>query len=41
VLTEELIREVYGVDTTVLQHPRTGRLLLAFSPLAASGSVQR
>ncbi|WP_082492041.1 ATP-binding cassette domain-containing protein [Leifsonia sp. Root4] len=35
VLTEELIRAVYGVDATALTHPRTGRLLLAFSTLPA------
>ncbi len=35
VLTAELIGEVYGVDATVLRHPRTGRLLLAFSTLQA------
>ncbi|MEO8093941.1 MAG: ATP-binding cassette domain-containing protein [Pseudolysinimonas sp.] len=32
-LTPTLIREVYGVDTTVLHNPTTGRPMLAFSPL--------
>ncbi|RZU63780.1 iron complex transport system ATP-binding protein [Microterricola gilva] len=35
VLTAELICTVYGVDATVLQHPRTGRPLLAFATLPA------
>jgi iron complex transport system ATP-binding protein len=40
VLTPELVREVFGVDTHRLIHPTTGRLLLAFSPsspIAAQG----
>ncbi|MCU1526219.1 MAG: ATP-binding cassette protein [Microbacteriaceae bacterium] len=32
VLTPELLSEVYGVRATVLQHPQTGRPLVAFSP---------
>jgi iron complex transport system ATP-binding protein len=32
VLTPELVRRVFGVDTHRLIHPATGRLLLAFSP---------
>jgi iron complex transport system ATP-binding protein len=32
-LTPELIREVYGVEATVLHNPATGRPVLAFSPL--------
>ena len=32
-LTPELIREVYGVEATVLQNPVTGRPVIAFSPL--------
>lgn len=32
VLTPELVREVFGVDTHRLTHPASGRLLLAFSP---------
>ncbi|MFF3601740.1 ABC transporter ATP-binding protein [Kitasatospora indigofera] len=35
VLTAELIGAVYGVDAAVLQHPRTGRPLLAFTSLPA------
>lgn len=35
VLTGPLIHDVYGVDATVLRHPKTGRPLLAFSPLTA------
>lgn len=31
VLTAELIREVYGVDAVVLEHPTTGRPVIAFS----------
>jgi iron complex transport system ATP-binding protein len=31
VLTPRLIREVYGVRATVLEHPQTGRPLVAFS----------
>lgn len=30
VLTEPLIKEVYGVDATVMEHPRTGRPLIVF-----------
>ncbi len=33
VLTPGLIRRVYGVDAVVLEHPLTGRPLVAFSPL--------
>lgn len=36
VLTTALIRDVYGVHAEVLRHPSTGRLLLAFSPVAPS-----
>ena len=32
-LTTDLIRAVYGVHADVLMHPKTGRPLLAFSPL--------
>jgi iron complex transport system ATP-binding protein len=32
-LTPELLREVYGVEATVLTNPETGRNVLAFSPL--------
>ncbi|NMR28571.1 ABC transporter ATP-binding protein [Crystallibacter degradans] len=32
VLTPDLIRRVYGVDAVVLEHPLTGRPLVAFSP---------
>ena len=32
-LTPPLIREVYGVEATVLQNPVTGRPVIAFSPL--------
>jgi iron complex transport system ATP-binding protein len=33
VLTPALLSQVYGVRATVLEHPRTGRPLVAFSPL--------
>jgi len=33
-LTPELLREVYGVEATVLTNPVTGGIVLAFSPLA-------
>lgn len=33
VLTPDLIHRVYGVDAVVLEHPLTGRPLVAFSPL--------
>ena len=33
-LTSELLREVYGVEATVLTNPVTGGIVLAFSPLA-------
>lgn len=36
VLTPELIRTVYGVDAVVLEHPATGRPLVAVSPLPAA-----
>jgi iron complex transport system ATP-binding protein len=32
VLTPELLREVYRVEATVLEHPVTGRPLIAYSP---------
>jgi iron complex transport system ATP-binding protein len=32
VLTEDLVRDVFGVTARRLRHPATGRLLLAFSP---------
>jgi len=32
-LTPELVREVYGVEATVLTNPATGQRVLAFSPL--------
>ena len=32
VLTAELLREVYRVEATVLEHPVTGRPLIAYSP---------
>jgi macrolide transport system ATP-binding/permease protein len=36
VLTPELIRKVYGVEAVVLEHPATGRPLVAVSPLPAA-----
>jgi len=30
VLTADLVREVYGVEATILQHPRSGRPVIAF-----------
>ena len=35
-LTPALIREVYGVDATLLEHPVTGRPVIAFGPPAAA-----
>jgi iron complex transport system ATP-binding protein len=32
VLTADMLREVYRVEATVLEHPATGRPLIAFSP---------
>ena len=34
-LTPQLIREVYGVDATVLEHPATGKPVIAFSELGS------
>ena len=36
VLTTELIRAVWGVEATVLDHPVTGRPLIAFAPTGAA-----
>jgi iron complex transport system ATP-binding protein len=36
VLTPELIREVWGVEASVIEHPVTGRPLIAFSDVAAA-----
>jgi iron complex transport system ATP-binding protein len=36
VLTAELIRAVWDVDATVLEHPATGRPLIAFAPADAT-----
>jgi iron complex transport system ATP-binding protein len=33
-LTPALIREVYGVDATIMTNPTTGRPVIAFSPIA-------
>lgn len=34
IITPQLVREVYGVRATVIEHPQTGRPLVAFAPLA-------
>jgi iron complex transport system ATP-binding protein len=34
IITPQLVREVYGVRATVIEHPQTGRPLVAFGPLA-------
>ena len=39
VLTPALIREVWGVEATVLEHPATGRPLIAYSEVAERASV--
>ena len=39
VLTSALIREVWGVDAEVLEHPTTGRPLIAYSEVAGVRSV--
>jgi iron complex transport system ATP-binding protein len=36
VLTAELIREVWGVEASVLEHPTSGRPLIAFSEVAGA-----
>ena len=36
VLTPALIREVWGVEADVLEHPATGRPLIAYSEVAHS-----
>ena len=36
VLTTELIREVWGVEASVLEHPTSGRPLIAFSEVAGA-----
>ena len=33
IITPRLVREVYGVRATVLEHPQTGRPMVAFGPL--------
>jgi iron complex transport system ATP-binding protein len=33
IITPQLVREVYGVRATVIEHPQTGRPLVAFGPL--------
>jgi iron complex transport system ATP-binding protein len=38
VLTESLVRDVYGVDCAVLTHPRTGRPVIAFGDAAPAPS---
>jgi iron complex transport system ATP-binding protein len=38
VLTTELIREVWGVEASVLEHPRSGRPLIAFSEVTADAA---
>jgi len=40
-LVPDLIRRVYGVDAVVLEHPVTGRTLVALSPLPAASSRER
>ena len=34
ILTPALIRAVWGVDATVLEHPATGRPLIAFAAIS-------
>lgn len=34
IITPELVREVYGVRASVLDHPQTGRPMVAFGPLS-------
>lgn len=41
VLTPELIRVVWGVEASVLEHPVTGRPLIAFSEVAGGGMPHR
>jgi iron complex transport system ATP-binding protein len=38
VLTPQLLREVYRVEATVLEHPVTGRPLVAYSPQGRAGA---
>ncbi len=37
VLTSEMLLTVYGVEASILQHPVTGRPLIAYSPLGRAG----
>lgn len=39
VLTPHLIREVWGVDAEVLEHPSTGRPLIAYSAVAETSAM--
>lgn len=39
VLTPHLIREVWGVDAEVLEHPSTGRPLIAYSAVAEASAM--
>ena len=39
VLRPALLREVYGVDADVLEHPRTGRPVIAFHEPAPAAAV--
>jgi iron complex transport system ATP-binding protein len=38
VLTTELIREVWGVEASVIEHPSSGRPLIAFSEVTADAA---
>jgi iron complex transport system ATP-binding protein len=40
VLTPELIREVWGVEAEVLEHPSTGRPIIAYSDVASERSLR-
>jgi iron complex transport system ATP-binding protein len=41
VLTADMLREVYRVEATILDHPVTGRPLIAYSPQTASATTPR
>jgi iron complex transport system ATP-binding protein len=41
VLTADMLREVYRVEATILDHPVTGRPLIAYSPQTATATTPR
>jgi len=39
VLTPELIRDVWGVEASVIEHPTTGRPLIAYAGIAGAAPL--